>query len=248
MPATSCRRGPRPSPNMATATARPQAVAMTLKTGSPRRASAARRGCRDARAPVVLADCSVLTVLPPCGRRARHGQTGVPPAVIVGQRPPRPSRTRCRGSARSRGRGDLRAVRVAPVEEREHRLGAGGVRLLLLHQDERRAGDGPRVRARLVDEDQVHARQAALPVGVGGRGGEGVEARRDERAVLVLELGGRHAGLLGVGVLDVADGAVELLHARGDALVALAADADRPRISLSAPAVHTCRRRRSGSW
>ena len=37
-----------------------------------------------------------------------------------------------------------------------------------------------------------------------------------------------HLVLLGVGVLDVADRAVEALHVGGDALVALAADAGRP--------------------
>ena len=53
-------------------------------------------------------------------------------------------------------------------------------------------------------------------------------ARLHPHAVLVLQLRGRHTGLLGVGVLDVADRTTQLLDARGDALIALAADTDRP--------------------
>ena len=52
--------------------------------------------------------------------------------------------------------------------------------------------------------------------------------RRHELAVLVLELRERDAVLLGVGVFDIADRVRHLLHERGDALVALAALADRP--------------------
>src|SRR3546814_18103631 len=66
---------------------------------------------------------------------------------------------------------------------------------------------------------------------VGGRGGrgEGLGAGRDEIARGVLQLRERHLVLQRVGQFDVADRAVDLLHVRRHALVALAADAVRPR-------------------
>ena len=68
-----------------------------------------------------------------------------------------------------------------------------------------------------------------------------------ELAALVLEQRERNAVLLGVGVFDVADCVRHLLDRRGDALVALAALADRPadRSSGAGPvfqATETCDR------
>ena len=123
--------------------------------------------------------------------------------------------------------GHSAAVLVGPVEEVEHRLGHVGLLLALVHQDEAGAGDRPAAVARLVGEQQVEAGGVG-PVGVGRRGLERLAARGDELAGVVLEQGEGELVLQRVGVLDVADGAVDAAGVRGHALVALAADAGGP--------------------
>ena len=224
---------------MATATARPQAVARTRKMRvAETQTAAARRRFRGAarahRAGVMLGlDCAHGSCLPGVSSAAgmRHGQTGVPLDGDVGQTcVSGPACRRWPGSARSRALWP-RARRSCSPSRRSSSmaLAASGVGLVLLHEDERGAGDRPGGGAGLVDEHQVHAR-AGCPSSrrSAAAAAKLVDARLDPRAVLVLQLRGGHAGLLGVGVLHVADRAAELLHAGGDALVALAADADRP--------------------
>src|SRR2546427_9276129 len=66
------------------------------------------------------------------------------------------------------------------------------------------------------------------PVGRGSGGPERFEARSDEIAGAVLHRGPGHLALQRVRQLHVADRVLDLLHILGDALVALAADSDRP--------------------
>src|SRR5690606_35236318 len=119
------------------------------------------------------------------------------------------------------------AVVQRPLEVRAGRGAALRILRLLVHQDEVGGGDRPGVGAAGVGDDQVEVLDAAP---VGGRGGRGerVGVRRDEVAGGVPEQGVGHVVLQRVGELDVADRAFDLLHVRGDALVALAADAVGP--------------------
>src|SRR5258706_1490986 len=123
--------------------------------------------------------------------------------------------------------GHALAVLEGPLEELEHFSRRIGLLLLRVDQDERGASDGPGLVAGLVGEHDPHAR-GRLPVGASGRGLEGVVVRGDELARLVLHLAVRELALLRVRVLDVTDGAVDLLHVGRHAFVALAADARGP--------------------
>src|SRR3546814_13627450 len=80
---------------------------------------------------------------------------------------------------------------------------------------------------RSVGDDQVEVLHAAPVGGRGGRG-EGFGARGDEVAGGVAHHRVGHLVLQRVGQFDVADRAVDLLHVRRPALVALAADAVGP--------------------
>src|SRR5205807_1680441 len=93
------------------------------------------------------------------------------------------------------------------------------------HQDEARTCDRPTRLPRLVGKDLIKTRRV-LPVG--GRGLEGVVVRLHELALLVFHRGVAHLVFLGIRVLDVADRALDPLHVRSDALIALAAHAFRP--------------------
>src|ERR1019366_2669165 len=73
----------------------------------------------------------------------------------------------------------------------------------------------------------IEARRV-LPVGVRGRGLEGLVVRLHELAILVFYRSVAHLVLLGVGVLDVTDRTLDPLHVRRDALIALAAHTFRP--------------------
>ncbi len=119
------------------------------------------------------------------------------------------------------------ALGISPVEEFERFGRAGGILRLLIHENEGRAGDRPRFRARLIGQNDV-VTIGVRPVGAGRGGLESSCARCDSLAVLVDHLHRRHLVLQGVGVLDVPDGAFRLDHVVGDALVALRADACRP--------------------
>src|ERR1700724_2129673 len=121
----------------------------------------------------------------------------------------------------------LAALVVRPVEELQHLLRDLGLRRVLVDHDEGGAGDGPRIGARLVGQQQVEARRLR-PIGVGGRRLEALGARLDVLARLVLQHHVADLVLQSVGVLDVADGAVDASGVGGDALVALAAHPGRP--------------------
>src|SRR5690606_8319482 len=68
----------------------------------------------------------------------------------------------------------------------------------------------------------------AVPVSAFGSRGECLVLGLNELARLVLQGSVRQAVLLGVGVLDVTDGVLQLLHVVGNALVTLATLANRP--------------------
>src|SRR3954462_4448364 len=124
-------------------------------------------------------------------------------------------------------RGDFSAVAERPVEELEHLPSGVGLLLLRMQEDERRTRDGPGLVARLVGEHHAHALHR-LPVRVRCGGLERLVRGRHECAAPVLHLAVCELVLLGVRVLDVADGAVDLLHVRRDASVALSTPARRP--------------------
>src|SRR3954451_6308943 len=100
-----------------------------------------------------------------------------------------------------------------------------GLAHVLVDEQERAGGDRVGLGARRVDraEAQVAGDLDAL---AGRRGG--LERRRDVVAGLVLDVRGVEVVRERVGLLDVADAAVVLLHAAGDAVVALGAGARRP--------------------
>src|SRR5215211_2490921 len=104
-------------------------------------------------------------------------------------------------------------------------LGDAGLAHVLVDDHERRGGDRIAVRRRRVDrvEAQVVRDLEALD-----RRGRRVQRRRDVLACLVLDRGVGEVVLERVGLLDVADRALVLLDARGDAVVALGAGARRP--------------------
>src|SRR3546814_3616103 len=81
--------------------------------------------------------------------------------------------------------------------------------------------------ARLVVRDHGITR-GALPVVIGGRSSKGFRGRSNLLAGLVDHVGEGQLVLLGIGILDVADGTTGLTGHVGDAFVALGADADRP--------------------
>src|SRR5919199_1767092 len=126
-------------------------------------------------------------------------------------------------------RRDLLARAEGVVEPVLHELG-----LVLLHpglahvlpdEQERDGADRVRVRALRVDRAEAQVvRRARVRAGGGGR----LERRLDVLAVGVLDRGGGELVLQGVGLLDVADGALGLLDAAGDAVIALRAGAGRP--------------------
>ncbi len=91
-----------------------------------------------------------------------------------------------------------------------------------MHQDEGRAGDRPCRLARFVGQDLV---VGLAPVGACCCCLEAVVTRLNHCARGVLHVQVGHLVLLGVGVLDVADGAVQALHESGHAFVTLAASA-----------------------
>src|SRR5882762_5859992 len=117
----------------------------------------------------------------------------------------------------------LGTVVIGPVEKLERFTGCGRIRRHCVHQDEAHARDRPGLLARLIGEDQVIARRMS-PVGARGRRLERLGAGNDRLARLVDETGVRHVGLLGVGVLDIADSAVGLVGHVGDAFVTLGPD------------------------
>src|SRR5207237_1132530 len=84
----------------------------------------------------------------------------------------------------------------------------------------------PRAGCSVVGQDDVEPVRL-LPVGTGGSGLERGGIRRDGRAVLVEHTDRRQLVLLGIGIFDVADRALGVLHVIGNALVAFGADADR---------------------
>src|SRR3954447_25368959 len=104
-------------------------------------------------------------------------------------------------------------------------LGQAGLAHVLVDEQERARGDRVRLIAGRVDraEAQVLRHRQA----VAGRRGR-LQRRRDEVAGLVLQVREREAVRERVGLLDVADRAVVLLHAGRDAVVALGAGARRP--------------------
>src|SRR3546814_1314545 len=74
--------------------------------------------------------------------------------------------------------------------------------------------------ARLVVQDHGITR-GALPVGIGGRSSKGFRGRSNLLAGLVDHVGEGQLVLLGIGILDVADGTTGLTGHVGDAFVAL---------------------------
>src|SRR3954451_877222 len=126
-------------------------------------------------------------------------------------------------------RGDLLAGAERVVEPALHELGLvllyPGLAHVLPDEQERDGADRVRLVAVGVDraEAQVSGRRDA------GRGRRRrLQRRLDVVAGLVLDRRGRELVLQRVGLLDIADRALRLLHAAGDAVVALRAGAGRP--------------------
>src|ERR1039457_358691 len=120
------------------------------------------------------------------------------------------------------GERQLVAVFVRPVEELEHFLCIGGIRLALVHQNKGGASDGPAGFARLVGENLVKS-GCIFPVGAGCCRLEALVVGGDKLTLPILQLSERQLVLLGVSVFDVADRGFEALHERGDPLIPLAA-------------------------
>src|SRR4029079_17924766 len=93
------------------------------------------------------------------------------------------------------------------------------------HEQERDGADRVRLRVGRVDRAEAQVLRGRDARGGGGRG---LQRRLDVLAGLVLDRGGRELVLQCVRLLDVADRALRLLHAAGDAVVALGAGAGRP--------------------
>jgi hypothetical protein len=119
------------------------------------------------------------------------------------------------------------AALVGPVEELQHALTGRRAGLVLVDQDEGRAGDRPGLSARLVEQQQVVAWRLG-PVGARRGGGEVGGFRGRILAGLVLHQGIGGVVLLGVGVFDIADGADGLFHEGRDTVIALATQARGP--------------------
>src|SRR4051794_13460054 len=126
-------------------------------------------------------------------------------------------------------RGDLLAGAERVAEPVLDELGRGrvlpGLAGVLPDEQERHGAD--RVRLRVVGVERAEAevvRGSDAPGGGGGR----LQRRLDVLAGLVLDRGRRELVLQRVRLLDVAHGALRLLHAAGDAVVALRAGARRP--------------------
>ena len=117
-----------------------------------------------------------------------------------------------------------------PGEEVDERLGLACVRLVLVDERERRAGDR-------VGEGRAAPRQAGAEVrrerGLDRGCARRRDAGRDERALLVLDVGVGQLARDRVLQLGIADCALGLADEAGDAVVALGADADRPRDGLA---------------
>src|SRR6266536_1460711 len=94
--------------------------------------------------------------------------------------------------------------RIGPVEELQDFLGRVGLRLRLVHENERCAGDRPRILARLVGQHQVVARRLA-PVRASGRRLEGLRRGTYETSLAVLYLRVGHLVLQRIGVLNIAE-------------------------------------------
>src|ERR1019366_1970443 len=126
----------------------------------------------------------------------------------------------------------LFAVRIGPLQELDELLALGVVLLVSVHEQPRRAG----YRVGLLAGGIHHGE----PEVVGNRGGrEGLGDRLDGRGHVVArgvpQAGVAQVVLLRVGQLGVAYRAGHLLHLARDALVALAAYADRPAHGGSLP-------------
>ena len=122
--------------------------------------------------------------------------------------------------------GGLATVLVGPVEELQHFVALLGLVLHLVHQDEGGAGDRPGILARLVGQD--FAERGLAPVGACGSGLEGDVVRDHEIAGDVLQNRVSHLVLLGVGIFHIANRTGQTLDEGGHALVALAAETNRP--------------------
>src|SRR5690606_36453299 len=119
------------------------------------------------------------------------------------------------------------AVGIDPAEEFARVLRAFRILRLLARQDEVGGGDRPGVLAGRIGHHQVEVAGRG-PVGARGGGGEGLFAGVHEVAGGVLQARVGELVLQRVGQLDITDAALDLLDVGGDALVALAADTDRP--------------------
>ena len=97
----------------------------------------------------------------------------------------------------------------------------------LINQDECRAADGPAVLAKLIGEDQIHARRF-VPLRSRRSCLECFDVRRNEITVAVLHQRIGHFILQCVGIFHVANRSVEALNVGGDPFIALAAYAGWP--------------------
>jgi uncharacterized protein YciI len=104
---------------------------------------------------------------------------------------------------------------------------AGSFLGLPVDEDEGRGGHRPRLGTRLIVENQAIAMHG-IPVGVGGCSLERLHSWGDDLAVLVQHFCNHELVLLGVGILDITNGALGLAEVGGHALVPLRADANRP--------------------
>src|ERR1035441_6930125 len=128
-------------------------------------------------------------------------------------------------------RGHVLAGGEHPREEVDQRRRLARAGLILI--DQRPGGPGDRVRLRVTCVGQVEAEIGGVGDSVGGSQ-DGLVARLDEGADLVLHVGVAEMLRERVAKLDVADGPLGLSDSAGHTLVALAADAVGPGNGLAA--------------
>src|SRR3954453_3910806 len=126
-------------------------------------------------------------------------------------------------------RGDLLTAAERVVEPALHERGLGLLHPRLAHvlPDEQERHGGDRVRGLALGVDRAEA-QVGRRARVRAGGRRRLEGRLDVLAVGVLDRRGRELVLQRVRLLDVYDRTLGLLHAAGDAVIALRAGAGRP--------------------
>ena len=124
--------------------------------------------------------------------------------------------------------GQLVAVVIGPFEEFQRFGGVSRIRRLLVDEDEGRARDRPRVIARPGRSGPRRSPANAPSRRWRPRPGRRLPSVRTATPVLVDHAHIGQVVLLGIGIFDIADGAVGLGDVAGNTFIALRADAGRP--------------------